>query len=113
MLFLQHVYNLSDECLEEFVIDNLSFQQFIGLHNSDSVPDFTTYWRFKEKIIANKLGDKIWDAINKQLQAQGATIEHGSITLIDATIIKSTQKPLSKEERVELEKNWSSLFCGE
>ncbi len=48
MLFLQYLYNLSDEDLEDGLLENWSFQEFVGVSVQDSVPDFTTHWRFKE-----------------------------------------------------------------
>ncbi|MFM8849903.1 MAG: transposase [Cytophagales bacterium] len=41
MLFLQHTFNLSDEQLEDQLIDRLSFQQFVGLDYEEEIPDFT------------------------------------------------------------------------
>jgi len=50
MLFLQYTFNLSDEELEDQLIDRLSFQQFVGLGYDEEIPDFTTFWKFKEKL---------------------------------------------------------------
>lgn len=108
LLFLQHLYNISDEYLEEQVIDNLSFQKFMGLNNSDAVPDFTTFWRFKEKLVKHNLSEKIWDEIQNQLQIKNVHLKPGHITIIDATIIESTQKPLSDKKREQLKENPSS-----
>ena len=47
MLFLQYTFNLSDEQLEDQLIDRLSFQQFVGLSYDQEIPDFTTVWNFK------------------------------------------------------------------
>jgi transposase, IS5 family len=51
MLFLQHTFNLSDEELEDQLIDRLSFQQFVGLSFDEEIPDFTTIWHFKEGLV--------------------------------------------------------------
>ncbi len=42
MVFLQHLYNLSDPELEDQVNDRLSFQRFAGINYTKTVPDFTT-----------------------------------------------------------------------
>ncbi|MGH9948157.1 MAG: transposase [Pyrinomonadaceae bacterium] len=42
MLFLQYTFNLSDEGLEDAVIDRLSFQSFTWLSFDEEIPDFTT-----------------------------------------------------------------------
>ncbi len=54
MLFLQYAFNLSDEELEDQLIDRLSFQQFVGIGFSEEIPDFTTLWRFKEALIKHQ-----------------------------------------------------------
>jgi len=45
MLFLQHLYNLSDPELEDQVNDRLSFQKFAGIDYTTTVPDFTRAFR--------------------------------------------------------------------
>ena len=42
MIFLQHLYNLSDPELEDQVNDRLSFQRFVGVDYSSTIPDYTT-----------------------------------------------------------------------
>ena len=49
-LFLQHLYQLSDPQLEDHLIDRLSFRRFAGLPLDQKVPDFTTFWRFREQL---------------------------------------------------------------
>lgn len=106
MLFLQHLYNLSDPELEDQVNDRLSFQKFAGIDFNSTVPDFTTIWRFKEKLIAEDLMDDLFTLILSFIEAKGCLIKKG--TCIDATIIQSTTKPLKKERRQELEETPSS-----
>ena len=101
MLFLQHTFNLSDEELEDQLIDRLSFQQFVGLSFDQEIPDFTTIWKFKEALIQNKLMDRIFSSIVSQIELHGLILKKG--TIVDATIIPSSNKPLSKKKREELE----------
>ena len=49
MLFLQYTFNLSDEQLEDQLIDRLSFQQFAGLSYDQEIPGFTTVWNRSEE----------------------------------------------------------------
>ena len=51
MLFIQHLYNLSDPELEDQLHDRLSFQRFCGLSLSDEIVDFTTLWPLKERMV--------------------------------------------------------------
>jgi len=106
MLFLQHLYNLSDPELEDQVNDRLSFQRFSGIDYTTTVPDFTTIWRFKEAMIAEGITDKLFRLILGLITSKGLLLKKG--TSVDATIIESTTKPLSKERRAELEEQPSS-----
>src|SRR5437016_1210730 len=63
MLFLQYTFNLSDEELEDQLIDRLSFQQFVGLSFDQEIPDFTTIWHFKEALVRNKMMDEVFSSI--------------------------------------------------
>jgi len=106
MLFLQHLHNLSDPELEDQVNDRLSFQKFAGIDYTTSVPDYSTIWRFKERLIHHNLTDKLFELINRFIEAEGLFVKKG--TLVDATIIESSNKPLSHKKREELEKTPSS-----
>lgn len=111
MLFLQYTFNLSDEELEDQLIDRLSFQQFVGLSFEQEIPDFTTIWKFKEALIANHLMDRIFSSIVSQIELNGLILKKG--TMVDATIIPSSNKPLSKKKREELEENPSNQIDTE
>ena len=106
MVFLQYLYNLSDPELEDQVNDRLSFQQFSGIDYSTTVPDFTTIWRFKESLISEGLMDKLFSLVLSFIEAKGLLLKKG--TCLDATIIQSSTKPLSKERRLELTETPSS-----
>ena len=101
MMFLQHIFNLSDEELEDQLIDRMSFQQFVGLSYNEEIPDFTTIWKFKEALVKASLMDGIFNAILSQLEAKGLIVRKG--TMIDAIIIQSGNRPLSNKKREELE----------
>lgn len=102
MLFLQYTFNLSDEELEDQLIDRLSFQQFVGLGYDEEIPDFTTLWHFKEGLARNGLMDKVFESIVSQIEARGLILKRG--TIVDATIIKSGNQPLSSKKREKLER---------
>jgi IS5 family transposase len=106
MLFLQYTFNLSDEELEDQLIDRLSFQQFVGLSFEQEIPDFTTIWKFKEALVQNKLMDRIFSSIVAQIELEGLILKKG--TMVDATIISSDNKPLSKKKREKLEQKPST-----
>jgi len=106
ILFIQYLYNFSDPELEDQLNDRLSFQRFVGIGFNLTIPDYTTIWRFKESLINEKIYDKIFEEIVNQIDNKGLILKKG--TIVDATIMQSSNKPLSKSKREELEKNPSS-----
>jgi len=106
MLFLQYTFNLSDEELEDQLIDRLSFQQFVGLSYDQEIPDFTTLWHFKEALVKNGMMDRVFESILGQMEARSLILKRG--TIVDATIIPSGNRPLSDDKRKELEEKPSS-----
>jgi IS5 family transposase len=105
-LFLQHLYQLSDPQLEDQLIDRLSFRRFAGLPLDQKVPDFSTFWRFREALAGEGLDEQLFVEINRQLEAKGLILKRG--TVVDATIIESSGRPLSDAKREELEASPSS-----
>jgi len=105
-LFLQYLYQLSDPQLEDQLIDRLSFRRFVGLPLDQSVPDFSTFWRFREALASQGLVAELFEEINRQLEAKGLLLKQG--TVVDATIIESAGRPLSDSKRNKLESDPSS-----
>jgi IS5 family transposase len=105
-LFLQSLFNLSNPQLEDQLIDRLSFQRFVGINLDNDIPNFTTFWRFKDAIIQHDLGDVIFDLITSQIEQKGMMLKKG--TVVDTTIINSMNRPLKKEGRKALDEEPSS-----
>ena len=106
ILFVQYLYNLSDPELEDQLNDRLSFQRFVGLNMNSKVPDYTTIWRFRDALIKYDLLDGLFEMVIKECDDRGLIIKRG--TIVDSTIIKSVNRPLSKEKRKNLEEKPSS-----
>ena len=53
IVVLQHFYQLSDDEMAFQLYDRLSFRQFVGLKESDRVPDSKTIWLFKNGLAAS------------------------------------------------------------
>lgn len=102
-IFLQHLFNLSDPQLEDQLIDRLSFQRFVGINLDQEIPNFTTFWRFKEALIQHNLDEQIFEQVCHQLEGHGLMVKKG--TLVDAAIFTSSNRPLSKQKRQALEQN--------
>ncbi len=104
-LLLQQWYNLSDPEAEESVSDRLSFQKFLGLSMSDSVPDETTICRFRNRLVEHGLYEKVFEDINRQLEKKGLIIKQGSI--VDASLVKSHYRPSKSEETKDADAAWT------
>ncbi|SNY22908.1 Transposase domain [Methanohalophilus euhalobius] len=85
MLVLQQWHGLSDPELERQCIDRISFRKFLGF--PEYVPDNTTVWSFRKRIIDNGKEKQIWNEMQRQLNALGLEIKKGTIQ--DATFIHS------------------------
>lgn len=83
-LLLQRWYALSDPALEEALKDRLSFRHFIGLPITETLPDHSTVWRFREAM-GSKLCEAVFAEIVRQIEASGFVMKEG--TLIDASLV--------------------------
>ncbi len=82
-LVLQSWYNLADEELEYQLADRLSFQRFLGF--PESIPDYSTVWYCRERLTQSGELKKIWNELQRQLDAHGFGIKKGVIQ--DAAVI--------------------------
>jgi IS5 family transposase len=85
MLVLQQWHGLSDPELEKQCIDRISFRKFLGF--PEYIPDSSTVWLFRERIIENGKEEEIWEQLQIQLDSLGLKIKKGMIQ--DATFIHS------------------------
>jgi IS5 family transposase len=96
MLVLQSLYNLSDDQLEQQVLDRLSFMRFLGLDLGDAVPDAKTIWLFREQLKEAGLVETIFVQFNAFLQAHGFAAQKGQI--VDASIVSAPKQRNSRNE---------------
>lgn len=97
-LLLQAMYGLSDRELEEALADRLSFRRFAGLALADAVPDHSVLNRFRNRLVAEGLIDKLFAELDRQLDKAGLMLRHG--TMLDATLIEtgaSARPPVGRE----------------
>jgi IS5 family transposase len=95
-LLLQQWYQLSDPGLEEALVDRLSFRRFIGLGLEEAVPDHSTLRRFRSHLAARGLGERLLEALNRQLEERGLMLKRG--TLLDATVVAAAVKPPARAQ---------------
>ncbi len=85
VLILQEWHGLSDPELERQITDRISFRKFLGF--PDTIPDFSTVWIFRERLIKAGRDKKIWQELQHQLDSKGLKVKKGVIQ--DATFITS------------------------
>ena len=99
ILLIQKFYDLSDEKVEEGLHVNLLYLGFVGLSLEDPVPDSTTIGRFRNSLVKHKIYDKLFNAVNKQLEKNGFIASGGKDVLIDATLTKSDNNTIKKKNK--------------
>ena len=98
LLFIQALYNLSDEDCEYQVLDRMSFQHFCRLDGVLHIPDARTLWSFKQRLAKGGLGGRaVFDAVSLQLQQHGYIPRGGQI--VDASIVQAPITQAHSDER--------------
>ena len=97
-LLLQSWYNLSDPQLEKQLARDLLFRRFVELDLSESVPDHSTFWRFRRRLEQDDLLTRLLSEINQQLSEQGLYIQSGEVSIVDASVIEAKQSRPNKRK---------------
>lgn len=103
-LLLQGWYGLSDPELEFQINDRLSFRNFLGF--PETVPDFSTVWKIRERLQKEGVDKKIWAELQRQLDEKGYEVKKGVIQ--DASFVEADlgrkrhyqEKKAEKEGRI-------------
>jgi len=74
---------------------------YAGIGLDLKVPDHSTIWRFKESLLKHGLLRRLFEQILGDIESKGLILKKS--TIVDATIIRSTNRPISRQRRVELE----------
>jgi IS5 family transposase len=94
-LLLQSLYGLSERELEDALNDRLSFKRFVGLSFEDAAPDHTVLNRFRNRLVAEGLMEKLFAELDGQLEKAGVILKRG--TMLDATVIETVCAPPGKD----------------
>lgn len=86
-LLLQHWYELSDAELEASLNDRVSFRRFLSLGLDADAPDHTTLCRFRNRLIAAGLMERLFGEFDRQLEERGFVLKRG--TMLDATLVEA------------------------
>jgi len=108
-LILQQLYNLSDEQMEFQLLDRLSFQRFVGLRHSSQIPDRTTLWAFRERLMTAGASETLFEAANRELAKHGYIARGGQI--IDASLIPVPRQHVTEEERKLIKEQATPADC--
>src|ERR1700678_966965 len=95
VMLLQHLYGLSDPQAEEQLGDRLSFQKVVGLRAEEAVPDETTICRFRQRMIAAGLHERLLEMLNEQLAGADYLVKR--TMLVDATLVESSRTRPDRE----------------
>ena len=85
VLFLQRLYNISDNQVEYQIKDRMSFREFLDIQSVDDVPDEKTVWKYKNIMANAGIGIKLFDKFNEQLASMGLIVNEGKI--VDASFV--------------------------
>lgn len=96
ILILKSLFNLSNEAVENQILDRLSFMRFLGLGIGDDVPDSRTIWLFEDQLKEAKLYGPLFESFDAFLSENGFAARKGQI--VDATLVPAPRQRNTREE---------------
>ena len=97
-LVLQALYTLSDEQTEYQLKDRrLSFMRFVDLALHEPVPDATTVWLFRERLVRAGAIERLFARFDDAPREKGLLAMGGQV--VDATVVKARTARLTAEEK--------------
>jgi transposase, IS4 family len=75
--------------MEFQLADRISFQHFI---DSAEIPDFSTIWRFRERLNKSGVWKAVWNELQNQLDNKNLKIKRGHIQDADESLIRRMPK---------------------
>ena len=102
MYIAQQCFGLSDEGTEDAIYDSQAIRGFVGIDLSrEAAPDATTLLKFRRLLETHHLTERIFNAINDHLAAQGLMLREG--TVVDASIISAPSSTKNQSGQRDLE----------
>lgn len=100
ILFLQHLYNHSDEQIKLEAELNLAYMYFLGLNPEDTLPDKSLLSKFRRHRLGESTLDEIITEIARQCVDQGI-LEGKSVSIdathVEANTVKKTPERIMKQ----------------
>jgi hypothetical protein len=103
VLVLQQLQGLSDEQVEYQLLDRMSFQRFVGLRDSSQIPDRTTVWEFRERLVGAGAETALFDAVDRELNRHGYLARSGQ--MVDASLVPAPRQHFDKDEKAIVEQD--------
>ena len=97
VLILKELYGLSDDSLEQMIVDRLSVMRFLGQGMGDAPPDAKTIHHFREQLTQAGLIVPLFKCFDEQLEKRGLTAKKGS--MVDAQIVESRRFHEREQDR--------------
>lgn len=99
-IFLKRLFSLSNEQAEFQITDRHSFQRFIGVDANKKAPDFTTIWRYENKLSQLGFIKLMFERFDRFLNEQGYIANQGAI--VDATIVQVPKQRNTRDENKQI-----------
>lgn len=99
-LILKSLNGVSNEQMEYFVNDRLSWKRFLGLSLEEKSPDENAFWTWEEIVVKSGRYDELFDIFNQKLEEIGVIAKKGA--LIDSTFVDVPRQRISRDERESL-----------
>jgi len=100
ILVIQVQNNLSDERTEFLINDRLSFMRFLGLSLGERVPDATTIWLFRERLVRAGAIEQLFERFDRAVREAGYIPMSGQI--VDASLVAAPRQRNTAEEKAEI-----------
>jgi IS5 family transposase len=96
MYLCQNCLGLSDEGIEDAIVDSIAVRRFVGIDLIErQAPDATTLLKFRRLLERHEMPVRIFALIREQLGQQGLILREG--TIVDATLIAAPPSTKNKE----------------
>lgn len=100
ILVIQAQNNLSAERTEFLINDRLSFMRFLGLSLGDRVPDATTIWLFRERLVKAGAIKRLFERFDQAVRGAGYIAMGGQ--LVDATLVAAPKQRNTEDEKADI-----------
>src|SRR4051812_24723392 len=100
ILVIQAQNNLSDERAEFLINDRLSFMRFLDLSLGNRVPDATTIWLFRERLVKAGAIKRLFDRFDEAVRDAGYIPMSGQI--VDASLVAAPKQRNTEDEKADI-----------